>query len=138
LIKCADLSNEIRPRGISTRWAKMVMQEFIRQSSKETELELPITPFMDPAKIIIAKEQINFISNLCVPLYKNLASVFPDVNVCVKQMQSNHDEWNHRLHNFFSVAEVQTASNRSIWERAQVKDTKQKLSEALGKQASQK
>jgi len=138
LMKCSDLSNEIRPRGLATRWAKMVMQEFIRQSAKETELELPITPFMDPSRIIIAKEQINFISNLCMPLYKNLTYVFPEINQCIKQMQCNLDEWNTRLHNFYSVEQVQIASNQSIWERAQVKDTKQKLSEALGKQASQK
>uniref|UniRef100_A0A6B2L211 PDEase domain-containing protein n=1 Tax=Arcella intermedia TaxID=1963864 RepID=A0A6B2L211_9EUKA len=138
LMKCSDLSNEIRPRALATRWANMVMQEFVKQSAKETTLQLPITPFMDPARIIIAKEQINFILNLCMPLYKTLSSVLPEVNVCIKRMQSNLVEWNQRLHTFYSEEQVHAASNQSIWERAQVKDRKQKLSDALKRQASHK
>ena len=34
------------------------------QKSKENELSLPVTPFMDQNKIIIAKEQINFITGM--------------------------------------------------------------------------
>jgi len=32
LIKCADLSNEIRPTEMAQRWAKMVITEFFAQS----------------------------------------------------------------------------------------------------------
>ena len=34
----------------------MVMQEFFAQSDKERELALPVTPFMDKHRVIIAKE----------------------------------------------------------------------------------
>eukprot|EP01123_Difflugia_compressa_P003990 TRINITY_DN15317_c0_g1_i1.p1 TRINITY_DN15317_c0_g1~~TRINITY_DN15317_c0_g1_i1.p1 ORF type:complete len:184 (+),score=19.26 TRINITY_DN15317_c0_g1_i1:50-553(+) len=138
LMKCADLSNEIRPRNLSVKWAKMVMQEFIRQSQTEALMDLPVTAFMDPSKIIIAKEQINFITNLCMPLYQNLAAVCPLLNNDIKQMQSNLAEWEHRLQSFYTPQQAAQSSNKSIWERNQVKDNKQKLSDLLGKQASHK
>lgn len=138
LVKCADLSNEIRPCSSAKRWASLVMQEFLRQYQKETDLSLPITPFMDPSRVIIAKEEINFITNLCLPIYKTLETVLPALSIAMKKMMKNLDEWNHRLSHFYSVEQVQHASNQSIWERKQVKDTKQKVSEAIGKQVSQK
>jgi len=138
LIKCADLSNEIRPSNIAKRWASLVMQEFLRQNQKETDMSLPITPFMDPNKVIIAKEEINFITNLCLPIYKTLEGILPALSVAMKKMMKNLDQWNSRLENFYSVEQVQDAINLSIWERKQVKDTKQKVSEAIVKQVSHK
>jgi len=116
----------------------MVMQEFIRQSQTETSMDLPVTAHMDPTKIIIAKEQINFISNLCMPLYQNLSAVIPLLSTAIRQMQANLAEWEHRLQSFYTAQQAAQYSNKSIWERNQVKDTKQKLSELLGKQASHK
>jgi len=138
LVKCADLSNEIRPTNIAKRWASMVMQEFLRQNQKETDMCLPITPFMDPSKVIIAKEEINFITNLCLPIYKTLECILPALSIAMKKMMKNLDQWNSRLNHFYSVEQVETASTQSIWERKQVKDTKQKVSEAIGKHVSLK
>jgi len=75
LLKCADLSSEIRKNEVSKRWAKAVNEEFFKQSDKERELELPITPFMDKHKIIMSKEEVNFIEKLCMPLYGQLSQV---------------------------------------------------------------
>lgn len=47
-----------RPQKYAARWAQMVLTEFFAQSDKERELELPVTPFMDRGKIIIANEQV--------------------------------------------------------------------------------
>lgn len=51
-----------RPGGISQKWANRVLMEFFAQAQKEGQLNLPVTPFMDQHKVIIAKEQMNFIS----------------------------------------------------------------------------
>uniref|UniRef100_A0A6B2L3H0 PDEase domain-containing protein n=1 Tax=Arcella intermedia TaxID=1963864 RepID=A0A6B2L3H0_9EUKA len=136
LIKCADLSNEIRPRNTAVKWAKMVMDEFIKQSKTEAKMDLAVTTFMDPSKIIIAKEQINFITNLCMPLYQNLQSVVPNLSIAIKQMNTNLADWQHRLSSWYTAEQAAQAANKSIWERNQIQDKKQKLSEFLGKQAS--
>jgi len=75
LLKCADLSSEIRRNEVSKRWAKAVNEEFLKQGEKEKELELPRTPFMDKDKLILSKEEVNFIDKLCSPLYSQLMGV---------------------------------------------------------------
>lgn len=117
----------------------MVLTEFFAQSDKERELELPVTPFMDRDKIIIANEQINFITKLCTPLYKGLIYVFPLMQACMDQMNSNLRSWNQRLSSFYGKDDdaKKKLSKKSIWERDQVKDSKHaKLSEVIGKQSS--
>ena len=122
LMKCADLSNEVRENNMSKNWAKLVMEEFFAQSSLERQLNLPVTPFMDKEKIIITKEQINFIEKLCLPLYTQLAQVFPEIETCCHQLESNRNSWQDRLRLFFSSPEeLKKLSNKSIWEREQLK-----------------
>eukprot|EP01127_Copromyxa_protea_P022708 TRINITY_DN8293_c0_g1_i1.p1 TRINITY_DN8293_c0_g1~~TRINITY_DN8293_c0_g1_i1.p1 ORF type:complete len:608 (+),score=62.28 TRINITY_DN8293_c0_g1_i1:114-1937(+) len=129
LMKCSDLSNEIRPVGISQKWANRVLMEFFAQAQKEGQLNLPITPFMDQHKVIIAKEQMNFISHLCMPLYENLAVIFPTLNTCVEQLNYNRSQWEKRLNTFFldNPEEEKKLSNKSLWD-----DTKQVKSSKVG------
>jgi len=123
LIKCADISNEIRQPHLAKKWASLVLQEFITQGKKERELQWDVTPFMDTNKIIISKEQINFIEKLCLPLYSQVAVIFPKMTGCCNQLTSNRDGWNKRLLLFFSedTSQIKRLSSKSIWEREQVK-----------------
>lgn len=138
LMKCSDLSNEVRENNLSKLWAKLVMEEFLAQSGLERQLQLPVTPFMDAEKIIVTKEQMNFIEKLCLPLYTQLAQVFPEVEKCCLQLEQNRDIWQDRLRLFFSSPEeIKKLSNKSIWEREQVKTkTNSSLSSTLSMQAS--
>eukprot|EP01126_Amoeba_proteus_P004721 TRINITY_DN11569_c0_g1_i1.p1 TRINITY_DN11569_c0_g1~~TRINITY_DN11569_c0_g1_i1.p1 ORF type:complete len:404 (-),score=75.20 TRINITY_DN11569_c0_g1_i1:79-1290(-) len=119
LIKCSDLSNEIRPADIAILWATRVNAEFFNQSAKEKELNLPVTPWMDPNKIIIEKEQINFITTLCMPLYKTLHSVFPTITPCLDQLKLNLMDWIARLQEKTTREQVEKLSGRSVWEDEQ-------------------
>jgi len=96
-MKCADLSNEIRPGDIAFLWAARVNDEFFQQTDKERALGLPVTPFMDPEKITVAQEQQGFIKGLCKPLYGALAECFPSIDACLQQMNTNLVEWEKRL-----------------------------------------
>lgn len=77
---------------------------------------------------MLAKEQINFINGLCMPLYKTLVSVFPTIKPCLEQMSSNKKSWEERLKVFYSEnEEVQNkTSDRSLWkedeEKGQIQD----------------
>lgn len=139
LVKCADISNEIRAQELARQWAKLVLTEFFSQSDREKELNLETAAWMDRNKIIISKEQLNFIEKLCMPLYKETAAIFPKMERCIKQMQANRDSWEQLLNSFFT--DKSTLSNKSIWEhdRGKHKDkdiAKQDLSSALASRAS--
>jgi high affinity cGMP-specific 3',5'-cyclic phosphodiesterase 9 len=47
LVKCADLSNEIREQSLAKQWAKLVLVEFFKQADTEKELKLETAAFMD-------------------------------------------------------------------------------------------
>lgn len=55
---------------ISNKWATRINREFFAQCDLEKELNLKVSAWMDYKKIILAKEQMNFIGGLCMPLYK--------------------------------------------------------------------
>jgi hypothetical protein len=138
LVKCSDLSNEIRAQELARQWAKLVLNEFFAQSDKEKELNLEVAAWMDRSKIIVSKEQLNFIEKLCMPLYRETAAIFPKMDRCIKQMQANRDSWEQVLKSFF--IDPSTLSNKSIWEhdgKRKHKDrTKEDLSSALASRAS--
>eukprot|EP01102_Stenamoeba_stenopodia_P007293 TRINITY_DN203_c0_g3_i1.p1 TRINITY_DN203_c0_g3~~TRINITY_DN203_c0_g3_i1.p1 ORF type:complete len:419 (-),score=63.67 TRINITY_DN203_c0_g3_i1:58-1314(-) len=122
LIKCSDISNEIRKPELAWKWAKLVLQEFFAQAAKEKSMNLKVTPWMDASKIIVAKEQMNFISNLCLPLYTQAAIVFPAIQQCCQQLNSNKGYWNDRLNSYYSDGETKKKlQEKSIWERNQAK-----------------
>lgn len=56
-----EFYNNNRPSHIADKWAALINQEFSDQSAAEKKLGLPLTPWIDPDKIIMEKEQINFI-----------------------------------------------------------------------------
>ena len=60
LIKCSDISNEIRPNKIADPWVGNLLEEFFRQSDKEKAENLPTAPFMDRQKVTKASAQGNF------------------------------------------------------------------------------
>jgi hypothetical protein len=68
LLKCADISNEIRKKDIASKWATLVNQEFTLQVNFEEEKGLQ--PFI-PMSVLqnIPLEQINFIERLCLPFF---------------------------------------------------------------------
>lgn len=47
IIKCADLSNVVKPFFLSKRWAALLLLEWFRQGEIEKQLGLPISKFMD-------------------------------------------------------------------------------------------
>eukprot|EP01126_Amoeba_proteus_P041745 TRINITY_DN449_c0_g2_i7.p1 TRINITY_DN449_c0_g2~~TRINITY_DN449_c0_g2_i7.p1 ORF type:complete len:305 (+),score=50.13 TRINITY_DN449_c0_g2_i7:1353-2267(+) len=133
VMKCADLSNEIRPSYIADRWAQRVNQEFSAQSTLEKKLGLPLTPWIDPDKIIMEKEQMNFIMGLCLPLYQTLQHVFSPVEVCVSQLQQNYLTWEER---FKKIDPSMTPLDRSVFHEEQQKGMGKSLGEHLSALAS--
>lgn len=51
LIKCSDISNEVRPNSVADSWVDNLLEEFFTQSDKEKAEGLPTAPFMDRLKV---------------------------------------------------------------------------------------
>eukprot|EP00392_Amoebophrya_sp_AT5.2_P018362 g18884.t1 len=77
-VHTADIGNGCQPLSIALQWKDRILQEFSAQASKEAELMLPVTSYMqnleDP--IVAAKSQISFIGFVVAPLMQVVTPLF--------------------------------------------------------------
>ena len=46
-MKCADISNTVRPLHLAREWSNQIQQEMFNQGDLERKLGLPVSAFMD-------------------------------------------------------------------------------------------
>lgn len=100
LLHTADIFNAARPFEVSSRISKFVVEEFRNQVKKETELGLPITPWMDMKdEISMCKGELGFTTFVARPYFDLLAKCFPDrpcINF-VPAIDANIEAWKMRI-----------------------------------------
>jgi len=97
VIKCADVSNAVRPFVTAKRWAEKVVEEFVQQGDKEKELGLQVSPLMDRESMDKVQLQINFIGYLVEPLFKAFVQYIPAAGTLLTNMQANRNHWTRYL-----------------------------------------
>ncbi|KAJ3341573.1 hypothetical protein HDU83_006530 [Entophlyctis luteolus] len=83
IVKCSDISNEVRPTEVSEPWVEALLNEFFTQSDTEKVQGLPTAPFMDRDKVTKAGAQVGFIGYVMIPLYELVAKVLPNMDKTV-------------------------------------------------------
>lgn len=79
IIKCADISNEVRPSLVAEPWVDLLLEEFFSQSDHEKAQGLPTAPFMDREKVTKPAAQVGFIGFVMIPLFELMAKVLPSM-----------------------------------------------------------
>ncbi|TKC46022.1 hypothetical protein EI555_012564 [Monodon monoceros] len=85
LIKCCDISNEVRPMEVAEPWVDCLLEEYFMQSDREKSEGLPVAPFMDRDKVTKATAQTGFISFVLIPMFETVAKLFPAVEELMLQ-----------------------------------------------------
>ena len=94
LLKCSDISNAARPFHIADKWTDVLCEEFFKQGDLEQANGMEYTsPLNDRAHLDKPKSQIGFYNYVCLPLFQTIAKAFPNLNINVKQIQSNLKKW---------------------------------------------
>ncbi|OON16162.1 3'5'-cyclic nucleotide phosphodiesterase, partial [Opisthorchis viverrini] len=73
LIKCCDISNEVRPMNVSEPWVDCLLEEYFTQSDREKEEGLPVAPFMDREKVTKSSAQTGFLKFVLIPMFQTVA-----------------------------------------------------------------
>ncbi|CAH1797483.1 unnamed protein product [Owenia fusiformis] len=76
LIKCCDISNEVRPMEVSEPWVDCLLEEYFNQSDREKMEGLPVAPFMDRDKVTKPTAQIGFIKFVLIPMFETVAKLY--------------------------------------------------------------
>ncbi|XP_062499325.1 high affinity cGMP-specific 3',5'-cyclic phosphodiesterase 9A-like [Corticium candelabrum] len=79
LIKCCDISNEVRPMSVSEPWADCLLEENFQQGDREKREGLPVAPMMDRDKISKPQAQAGFIKGILIPLFESVAQLYPQL-----------------------------------------------------------
>ncbi|XP_063689623.1 high affinity cGMP-specific 3',5'-cyclic phosphodiesterase 9A-like [Bolinopsis microptera] len=79
MIKCCDISNEVRPFSVAEPWLECLLEEYFTQSDREKCEGLPVASFMDRSKVTKPTAQIGFIKYVLIPLYETLCELFPEI-----------------------------------------------------------
>ena len=77
MVKCADISNVIKPTGVARRWALRVTDEFFDQGDAERSMGMEISPTNDRLTKSRVSLQVGFMDFLAAPLFASLAAAFP-------------------------------------------------------------
>jgi len=85
MIKCCDISNEVRPFSVAEPWLECLLEEYFTQSDREKNEGLPVAPFMDRAKVTKPTAQIGFIKYVLIPLYETISKLFPPIEQSMLQ-----------------------------------------------------
>lgn len=96
IIKCADISNVARGHECAAQWAIILIDEFSRQASMESQLGIPSALAMKPqpgSMLALAKSQCGFMKLFAIPLFESLAEIVPELSISVDQLQSNIEKW---------------------------------------------
>ncbi|XP_078093154.1 high affinity cGMP-specific 3',5'-cyclic phosphodiesterase 9A-like [Mustelus asterias] len=85
LIKCCDISNEVRPMEVSEPWVDCLLQEYFMQSEKEKSEGLPVSSLMDRDIVTKPNAQIGFIQLILIPMFEAMAKLFTQIDVVMIQ-----------------------------------------------------
>ena len=77
MVKCADISNVIKPTEVARRWALRVTDEFFQQGDAERSMGMEVSPTCDRLATSRVALQTGFIDFLAGPLFTALAAAFP-------------------------------------------------------------
>ncbi len=93
ILKCADLSNAMRPPKVAKKWAQKICEEFFLQGDRERALNIPISPNMDRDLGSLAILQSTFIEVMVKPFVQNFVEVLPSEYNFLDLLEENYQSW---------------------------------------------
>ncbi|RPA78721.1 HD-domain/PDEase-like protein [Ascobolus immersus RN42] len=100
IIKCADISNVARDHGCAAQWAKILIDEFSRQATMESDLGIPSALAVKPvtgSMLALSRSQVGFMTLFAIPLFENLTEVLPELQFSVRQLRLNIKKWQWKV-----------------------------------------
>ncbi|XP_012942280.1 high affinity cAMP-specific and IBMX-insensitive 3',5'-cyclic phosphodiesterase 8B [Aplysia californica] len=93
MIKCADVSNPLRPLSQCKEWAYRIAEEYCQQTDEEKSRGLPVVMAQFDRKVLnIPKCQLAFI-NLFITNMFDAWDIYCDIPELMNHLQLNYDYW---------------------------------------------
>ncbi|KAK7492620.1 hypothetical protein BaRGS_00016099 [Batillaria attramentaria] len=93
LIKCADVSNPVRPKELCIAWAERIAEEYCSQTDEEKAKGLPVVmPVFDRKTCSIPKSQTSFIDVFINDMF-DAWDYYCDIRELMDHLQTNYRYW---------------------------------------------
>ncbi|KAI4805659.1 hypothetical protein KUCAC02_010260, partial [Chaenocephalus aceratus] len=92
LIKCCDISNEVRPMEVAEPWVDCLLEEYFMQSDREKAEGLPVAPFMDREKVTKPTAQIGFIKFVLIPMFETVMKIEETMVQPLRESRDRYEE----------------------------------------------
>ncbi|XP_011498847.1 PREDICTED: cGMP-dependent 3',5'-cyclic phosphodiesterase-like [Ceratosolen solmsi marchali] len=90
---CCDLNDQTKNWRVSKQTAEQIYDEFFSQGDLEKSMGTAPIEMMDRERASIPDLQVQFITNLVLPLFTNLATLFPSMQSIVHIIERNREIW---------------------------------------------
>ncbi|XP_048505681.1 cGMP-dependent 3',5'-cyclic phosphodiesterase-like isoform X3 [Athalia rosae] len=90
---CCDLSDQTKTWRVTKKTAEQIYDEFFSQGDLEKSMGTAPIEMMDRERASIPDLQVQFITNLALPLFRNLADLFPAAEPLVEVINNNREVW---------------------------------------------
>ncbi|XP_056278561.1 high affinity cGMP-specific 3',5'-cyclic phosphodiesterase 9A isoform X3 [Pseudoliparis swirei] len=115
LIKCCDISNEVRPMEVAEPWVDCLLEEYFMQSDREKTEGLPVAPFMDREKVTKPTAQIGFIKFVLIPMFEAVMKLFPQIEeAMVQPLRESRNRYEELKQIDDAMNEVQKKKNETL------------------------
>ncbi|KAI0218050.1 3',5'-cyclic-nucleotide phosphodiesterase [Massospora cicadina] len=95
LIKCADISNVVRPFEIAKVWTRCLNAEMLSQCDRELALGLEPSVPRDQLVADVGHSQVAFIRGMALPLFEATVALIPGLAGFLRQLRANLALWQH-------------------------------------------
>lgn len=97
LVHTSDLSGQAYATPVALKWSNMISKEFAYQALLEQAEGLPVTykHINDPLQMV--EGQLFFAQKLVSPLWDLMALMFPELDVCVRNLATNVRHYEHEF-----------------------------------------
>ncbi|KOC66276.1 cGMP-dependent 3',5'-cyclic phosphodiesterase [Habropoda laboriosa] len=93
LMTCCDLSDQTKQWKVSKKTAEHIYDEFFSQGDLEKSMGNCPIEMMDRERASIPDLQVEFITNIVLPLFINLSTLFPIIQPLVDVLKENQALW---------------------------------------------
>ncbi|KAJ8954392.1 hypothetical protein NQ318_011065 [Aromia moschata] len=93
LMTCADLSDQTKDWTETKRVAQLIYTEFFTQGDLEKKMGKEPANMMDREKASIPDHQVQFLTEVCLCIFRILATIFPSAKILVDSIKRNIICW---------------------------------------------
>lgn len=84
---------QARRHDTALKWMHILAEEFSRQASMETDLDITSSLMSPPKKdmVSLSKAQLGFMNMFAIPLFQGVADIMPTMKYCVDELDTNKE-----------------------------------------------